>query len=1706
MIIMRPGSPATQVAEIKVDNKTQLKQRLMGENRIEAVFSLDSFIDFQLGDYVLWGGTSYEIKKAPQAKKSKANQFDYNLEFFGPEYDLGTTMMLLDGVTDYSLNGKPETFLSHIVNNLNRVFGTNVYSVGSFPDGTFRTITFQEITALDALTKVAEEYDLEFSFSANGKTISLAQSTGNVTNLVFQFKQGLRDIERQELSDRRLVTRLYAYGGERNIDITSYGYRRLRISPMEKNIAQFGTNEGSAIFEDIYPRRQAVITGVDGSDETLFYDSNMDFDVNDQLISKPAKITFNTGLLAGYEFELQSYDAGSYEFKIIPLTDEQNQTLPNSIRKPQAGDSYVIHDILMPQTYIDNAESELQTRAQEYLDKYSVPNVTYTITPDPTYFRENLIELRAGDIIEIQDTDFGLNVTTRIIELNQSLADPYQYSIRVGSEVVVGFVTRTQNEITGTNDTLYREKFSNQLRNERLRRSYENLSQLPDLIFDPTDGYFRDENFRPSSISTLNLTVGAKPLAMNFNGLEIELNYLSDQNGVRISESQLVHFTIEETIRNWVIPAASYTIPDNGFRYLYVQCSRTTSSGSWLFSTNQIKVDNNPSSYTFLVGIIHAPINGVRGISQLYGQTFINGRFITTGRIQSVDQANYMDLDSNQFSLGDSNSGIDWNVSNPDTLTIRGSVVQRPSGFIGPTPLFRGDYNPNTTYYEGDVVYENGTSYIRIGQGSTQGVHPTNTNNWKIFANQGDQGPQGDPGPTGEIGPQGAAGADGIDGIDGKSAIGSIEIDISPAQFGGKGDFTFTLDAQEGGSTNTGEVRVQVTRFIKPDGTLINFSAQYQDNTVYTPYGEGAIGKFYLMYSEELVSSRFPSLSFSDNNYFVPVRPKDSNTWEAFDNAGNDTDVTLLPTDVFLCVIEASGLNSGLTGYVGFVNGAEGLDGEDGPVGPIGPQGPAGADGIDGVDGLNGEDGSDGFGSIPYPVNPATIGGYSDADILLDASSETASNTGEVFVRMKKLVDSKQNVKVNSLYRQTINTPFGEGTSGIFYLLWSDEEWTSRMGQSPALFQPGNIAPVIWDGSSWKIHGNGNTETYNLTLRSSDVFLCAVEAKNTTGGLTGFLSFLSGAKGQDAIQAGYFYDDFTEYEDLIDFWASWEFNAGTESALKLYSGGYAIVGGQSIIIGNNSGNDQVWATSKKRLAYDPEDLYQITFKVVRDSGGGSCYLGVAGFDANGNFVNANGDNIFSSQYYVAAQAEQPSIGAQTTYIGYFQGIAASGNGGEHQSPEDPATLHQDVKYIAPMFLANYNNNSGIFLIHSIEIKKVNDFSPIPRGTWNSAITYPRGSVVNRYGSSYIAKRETFNDDPALSPNDWTLIAQKGDTGPTGPQGPAGSDGQDGDTGPSIVFRGDFTTWSTTPFFNNSLRRDVIKYGSSYLIYKGPDGSTNFSYISGYWENFGGTFQSVATDLLLAENANIGNWIIKSSKISSQNTYGGVNKMVMDGSSGIITVTDGVTVYTSSGGSVTRTSTMKFDGDNGQITAEVDMIGTQPNQFVRMSGLGFRADWAGETKNNGVSTIKAAYMADVSGNLSPSAYSSLSAVVGVFGRATNTYGSNGAPSYGGYFHGLYATEFTGHLSRNNGSVSITEQMIHICTATGGSVNIYLPNPKNIGRIVIVVRSEGGGVFVQGNGSTINYNGSKTSSRGIGSVGEAMMFIWDGVYWQALGMYK
>ena len=124
----------------------------------------------------------------------------------------------------------------------------------------------------------------------------------------------------------------------------------------------------------------------------------------------------------------------------------------------------------------------------------------------------------------------------------------------------------------------------------------------------------------------------------------------------------------------------------------------------------------------------------------------------------------------------------------------------------------------------------------------------------------------------------------------------------------------------------------------------------------------------------------------------------------------------------------------------------------------------------------------------------------------------------------------------------------------------------------------------------------------------------------------------------------------------------------------------------------------------------------------------------------------------------------------------------------------------------------------------------------------------------------------------------------------------GEKGDKGDKGesPAAVYQGEYS--STKTYYGTQYRLDVVKHNGIFYIARIDAGT--FSRVvptnTSKWNPFGAQFESVATNLLLAENANIAGFIFKNNKLVSQKNGTDGNPMLsLDGINGEIIAYTGI---------------------------------------------------------------------------------------------------------------------------------------------------------------------------------------------------------------------
>ena len=139
---------------------------------------------------------------------------------------------------------------------------------------------------------------------------------------------------------------------------------------------------------------------------------------------------------------------------------------------------------------------------------------------------------------------------------------------------------------------------------------------------------------------------------------------MDNPNKIYFSSGKLVHRDISYATDQyeWTMPQSTITLADSAKVYfIYAKCSANSDSASWHVDEAMLRYDILDDYYYFKVGVVYEVVDGVRSVEFDYGQTWINGRFISTGRIQSVlgEAGSYFDLDTGVLKIGEGSLGLD---------------------------------------------------------------------------------------------------------------------------------------------------------------------------------------------------------------------------------------------------------------------------------------------------------------------------------------------------------------------------------------------------------------------------------------------------------------------------------------------------------------------------------------------------------------------------------------------------------------------------------------------------------------------------------------------------------------------------------------------------------------------------------------------------------------------------------------------------------------------------------------------------------------------------------------------------------------------------------------------------------------------------------------------------------------------------------------
>lgn len=292
--------------------------------------------------------------------------------------------------------------------------------------------------------------------------------------------------------------------------------------------------------------------------------------------------------------------------------------------------------------------------------------------------------------------------------------------------------------------------------------------------------------------------------------------------------------------------------------------------------------------------------------------------------------------------------------------------------------------------------------------------------------------------------------------------------------------------------------------------------------------------------------------------------------------------------------------------------------------------------------------------------------------------------------------------------------------------------------------------------------------------------------------------------------------------------------------------------------------------------------------IIQSQSGQESYIGCYRGEYNASYTYYNGDEVTftkdgnTSTYRMFS--DTPVKGIEPTNTLYWQVVAQGSKGADGTSVKIKG---QAYAHYSTMEEWDQDRRKPVVLIDKYTLtsgETTEDKYCVVKKLERPFAGAAEGwmTVYAEEGDAYIMN----SDDEALNgcmyvpqTDKWQNVGRiKGDKGDTG---------QDG-ASPAPVFRGNYS--STKYYYGNPHRVDIVKYNSVYYVARidAPSGSGGFvgqaPTNTNYWNPFGASFESVATQLLLAENANIAGWVFRNGKLYSQN-----NSCYLDGKTGDVNI-------------------------------------------------------------------------------------------------------------------------------------------------------------------------------------------------------------------------
>ena len=261
---------------------------LMGDDNIQLSIISTELLDFEKGDKIIVCGEEYTIRTRATREMKTDRYYQYDAVFYGVMYELMKTQYRNTDESGkstsmtFDLTYSIRDFVKVIIYNMNRDYpGLWAFDEANCPDTEPRTISFSKQNCLQVLQSLCSDnnFKLEFRITQNNgvRTIHIGKFGTKVVppngSDYFEWGKGggLFTLKDQKVDDKAIITRLWVEGGTTNIrsDYRNYSERLQLPYPKRMNKNEHTLADGTVI-----PANSEMI-GIDDDNKRYIEDAEL---------------------------------------------------------------------------------------------------------------------------------------------------------------------------------------------------------------------------------------------------------------------------------------------------------------------------------------------------------------------------------------------------------------------------------------------------------------------------------------------------------------------------------------------------------------------------------------------------------------------------------------------------------------------------------------------------------------------------------------------------------------------------------------------------------------------------------------------------------------------------------------------------------------------------------------------------------------------------------------------------------------------------------------------------------------------------------------------------------------------------------------------------------------------------------------------------------------------------------------------------------------------------------------------------------------------------------------------------------------------------------------------------------------------------------------------------------------------------------------